>query len=109
VISLAEMHKMVLSETMPEGMTKRQFCEMLLKMGVEFWSGLDWGFTHAFSCVTGFVFNNVCYVIDVISETGLEVIEKVEICNEKIKYLKPTLFPDSRIPQRYQDVSQIWI
>jgi hypothetical protein len=98
VIPLSVMYKKVLGNDMPAGMNKKQFHQMLLSMGVEFFGGLDWGFTHAFSCVVGFVFNNICYVTEVISAVGLEVIEKVEICNEKIKYLNPTLFPDNESP-----------
>jgi hypothetical protein len=94
------MYEKILALPMPETMTKRKFLETLQKMGVEFFSGLDFGFTHNFAAVTGFVFNNTCYIIDCISMPELDVMEKIEVLNDRIKYLKPVLFPDPESPSR---------
>ena len=77
---------------------KKELLQMMKSKQMEFYSGVDFGFTHNFAVVTGAVWNNSLYIIDVISMQHLESTEKVEILNSRIRDLNPTLFPDPEDP-----------
>jgi hypothetical protein len=98
VLTLDKIFYRIFDENPPQNMTKKMFLTYFKLKGFQFHSGVDFGYTHAFSVVTAFVHNNVCYVIDTISEKELEIMEKIEVLNDRIKYLSPILYPDPESP-----------
>jgi hypothetical protein len=98
VLTLDKIYERVLGHDLPQNVTKKMFLAYLKAKGFQFYTGIDFGFTHAFSAVTAFVHQNICYVIDTISEKELEIMEKIEVLNDRIKYLEPILYPDPESP-----------
>jgi hypothetical protein len=98
MLTAGQMANMIDGAEYDNRFTKQQLIEMMISMGAQFYSGLDWGFTHKFSVTTAALIGHILYIIDVISISGLEVNEKVELCKQKIQYLKPIIYPDNAYP-----------
>lgn len=77
--------------------TKSQLLQLLLDKGARFFAGMDFGFTHNFSTVVGAVFGQFAFVFTVIAAPGLELDEKIAMC-EPLKPFNPTIFGDPEAP-----------
>jgi len=99
VISLETIYQRIFDADPPKNLTKKLLIDTLFQNGFDFYLGLDYGFTHNFSTALGIVHNNTCYILDVISESELDPMEKIEIMNGRYGSIKSrlTLFADPRI------------
>lgn len=93
-----EMYEMITGDKPYKSMTKRDIISLVVQSGGRFYSGLDWGFTHNFAVVTAAKVGNLLFVIDVICISGLELAQKLDICEKHLKPLNPTIFPDPEDP-----------
>jgi hypothetical protein len=69
------------------------------KTDARWYAGMDFGFTHNFVVVVGFVYDNRCYVVDCHSQADLEVGDQIALCEAKVKPLDPWIFADPENPQ----------
>lgn len=76
---------------------KQLLINTFIAKGCRFYSGMDFGFTHDFAVTTGAVFGNYMFILDVISMPGLELDDKIAVC-EKLRPLSPTIFGDPESP-----------
>ncbi|MDE2425723.1 MAG: hypothetical protein KGO96_07435 [Elusimicrobia bacterium] len=98
VITATQMLEKITGNKQLTEISKNDLIKYIQENKIQFYSGLDFGFTHNFAVVTGFVVENVIYIVDVICVPELEIMEKIELLNEKIKYLKPIMYPDPESP-----------
>jgi phage terminase large subunit len=59
---------------------------------------MDFGFSHIFAVVTIAVWGQNAFVIDAIGQAGLELEDKVAIC-QHLKALEPTIYGDPESPE----------
>lgn len=66
--------------------------------GMRFAAGMDHGFTHNFAVVLAAIDGARCYVFDVISVPELELSQKIDLCESKLKPFDPIVWPDQANP-----------
>jgi hypothetical protein len=98
MLTLDEMWKEVIGEAPAAPVTKGQLIEMFMQRGFPAVGGMDFGFTHCFAVVVGFVVGRRLYIVDAFEVPELEPHQCVEVCDRRIKYLNPLLWPDTAYP-----------
>jgi hypothetical protein len=98
MLTAAQMAEKMLGEPVKPNFTKSELIDLLRDRGARFVAGMDHGFTHRFCVVVGAIFNNICYVVDVISQEQLELGQKVSLCKERVAPLNPDVYPDTAYP-----------
>lgn len=94
----SQMAELITGEKYPDTFAKMDLIRLIQSMSIPFMAGMDHGFTHAFAVVTGALDGQKLYVIDSICSPGLELTERIEICDARIKHLSPTIYPDQAYP-----------
>lgn len=94
----AQMAELITGEKYPESFTKADLINLFTSMGMPAIAGLDWGFTHLWTVVLGFLDGQKLYIVECIGAAELELSEKLEICDRRIKHLSPTIYPDQAYP-----------
>ncbi len=77
---------------------KAELINLMRMLGVKFYAGYDWGFTHNFAVVVGALWGNIMYVFHVIAVPELETTQKLAICDSQVRYLEPVGYPDPEDP-----------
>lgn len=98
MLSPAQIARKITGDDFPDTYTKEELIDLFKSLGAEFVAGLDHGFTHNFAVVTGAIFGHILYIIDVIAKPNLELMQRVELCKEKLLHLNPTVYPDNAYP-----------
>lgn len=89
--------EMLTGEAQDRDLTKAQLLQLMVDKGARFYAGMDFGFTHNFATVVGAVFGQFMFVVTVIAKPGLELDEKIAVC-EPLKPFGPTIFGDPEAP-----------
>jgi len=97
VKTASEIAQMVTGRTAPQHLDKGTLLRILVDRGCKFVSGMDFGFTHPFSCITMAVWGQNAFVVDCVSRSGLELDDKVAVC-EHLRVLNPTIHADTEAP-----------
>jgi hypothetical protein len=97
-ISAQQMALVATGEDPGINFTKKDLIAMFKSLDATFYSGVDWGFTHNFVVVTAALLGHILYVFDVTIGGELLLPEKIDLCTKRLKYLSPTMFPDSSYP-----------
>lgn len=92
-----EIAEMLIGEKSERTWTKAQLLQLMVEKGARFYAGMDFGFTHNFATVVGAVFGQFMFVVTVIAAPGLELDEKIAIC-EPLKAFSPTVYGDPEAP-----------
>lgn len=98
MLTPAQIAEKITGDKFQDSFSKPQLINMLKSLGAVFYCGMDHGFTHHFSVVTGALIGHILYIIDVISVPRLELQQKVDLCKEKIKHFSPVIYPDNAYP-----------
>lgn len=99
MLTPAQMAEKITGDTYPETMTKPQLVELLKARETRFYGGMDFGYTHNFSCIVGALDGNRCFVLDVLSQAELEVEQQIELCDSTIRHCSPRIYADSENPE----------
>lgn len=98
MLSPSRMAHEITGDVYEPNMSKAQLIKLMLSNNMPIHAGMDFGFTHNFAVVTAAQFGNRLFVFHVLSVAGLELNQKIELCNNQIKYLNPTIYPDPAYP-----------
>ena len=98
VLSAAQIANKITGEDYNPKMTKSELIALLNSREVTWWAGMDWGVVHDFAVVLGAKDGHNMYIIDVISQSGLELGQKLELCDRRIKPFNPIIFADTASP-----------
>lgn len=82
-----------------QNFTKGDLILLMKARGMEFFAGLDWGFTHKFVIVSGARQGMNIFIFDVITVAGLDPEQKLTVA-EKIKFWNPRIFADPEAPDQ---------
>lgn len=96
--SAAQMAEMVTGEKHDPKLTKAQLIDIFKARGCQFVTGMDFGFTHNFACVTMALDGRRAYVVDVISAPELELAQKIELCQQRLTVYNPIIYADTAYP-----------
>lgn len=99
MLTAAQIYEKLVGEHAPAAFDREDLAAFAKSRGMEFFAGMDFGFTHKFSVVTGFRDGNRFFVIDCQAKTELEPDQQVELCDRTIKRWDPVIFPDMSSPQ----------
>ncbi len=98
-LSAAQIYEKLVGEVAPAGFDKARLVEFAKSRGLQFYSGMDFGFTHYFAVVTGFRDGNRFFVVDVQGQTELEPDQQVALCDSTIRHMDPIIYADPENPQ----------
>jgi hypothetical protein len=93
----SEMAAIITGNPYPQNISKSELLDLLVGSDARFYAGMDFGFTHDFSVVLGAVWGKYLLVVTVISMAGLELDEKIKIC-DPIKRFNPVIYGDPEAP-----------
>lgn len=98
MISAREMAERILGEPIKKEITKSDLVKVMRQHNVQFFAGQDYGYSHAFACVTAGVYGATMYIIDAFEVPGLEITQKIALCDDRIKELEPQIYGDVASP-----------
>lgn len=78
--------------------SKQDIIDMLRARQVKWVVGMDWGFTHMFAICLFAIDGRRAFLIEAYEVAGLELNQKVEYCNKRIKKYNPIVWPDPAYP-----------
>lgn len=96
-ITAGQMAHKLTGEEYPPNFSKAELIALMQTREVKFRSGMDFGFSHNFAVVTAAIDGNRCFVFDVISQAGIELVQQVEAC-DKLRVLRPRIWADDSQP-----------
>jgi hypothetical protein len=88
----------ITGEAYDESFTKADLIALMKTRDITFHSGMDFGFTHNFAVVTGALDGANLYIIDVIAIPGIEIGQKINLCDQKLKPYEPSIYADEAYP-----------
>lgn len=95
----AQMAEMLLGTKVDPNFTKKQLIALFKERDDwKFYTGMDFGFSHFFAFATGAADGYRCFIIDAFGESNLMPDQIVNACNNRLKYLNPTIFGDPEDP-----------
>jgi hypothetical protein len=98
MLSAAQMAEKITGDIYPPSFNKGNLVQLMISRGVEFHSGMDFGFTHNWAVVTAARDGHRAFVFDVIAIPGLELMEKIEMFKSRLGILDPMTYPDPAYP-----------
>jgi hypothetical protein len=98
MLTPAQIAEKVTGEHYDPKMTKTQLIALLKTREVQWHAGMDWGYTHNFATVIGARDGARMFIIDVISQPELELGQKLELCETRLKPYQAQIWPDPAYP-----------
>lgn len=98
LLTASEMAEKITGERYPHHFTKADLIQLMINRGMEFHSGMDFGYTHNWSVVTGGKDGHRLFLFDVIALPAMELMEKIEHFKSKLEFLNPMVYPDPAYP-----------
>lgn len=98
MLTAAQMAEKLTGERYDERMTKAQLVALMKARGVTWYAGMDWGYTHNFACSVGARDGARMFVVEAIEQPELELGQKLELCDLRLRPYEPTIFPDPAYP-----------
>jgi hypothetical protein len=93
-----EIAKKITGEEYSEEFTKADLLALMRTRDITFHAGMDFGFTHNFAVVTGAMDGGNLYIIDVIAIPGIELMQKIELCKQRIAHFDLSIYADEAYP-----------
>lgn len=98
LISIETMYQMLTGEAATHFISLDELYRLLNRLGATYYVGMDFGYSHCFAYVLGAVVGNNIYVIDAQEISGLELAQRISLCEQKLKSLDPIIYPDTAYP-----------
>ena len=97
LLTAGQMAEKITGQPYPEDFSKSQLIDLMKENGLNFYAGMDYGFTHLYAVVSGATWGQNLFVFDVIAQGGLDPVEKIDH-TERIKLWDPVIFADNEAP-----------
>ena len=99
ILSAAQIAKRITGTDYPEDFTKKQLIDLLKSNEIQFYCGIDHGFTHAFAVTVGAAIGDCLYIIDAYEFRKWEISQKINFCRDTLKTLyDPITYADTAAP-----------
>jgi hypothetical protein len=95
MISATQMASMITGEEYRREITKNELVQIMREHGVQFYGGQDYGYSHAFACTVGGVYGVNMFIVEAFEIPGLEITQKIEVCDERIKHFDAQIYGDT--------------
>jgi phage terminase large subunit len=92
------MAEMITGEAKPPQFSKHDLIALFKERHMRIITGMDWGYGHNFAVVTGATDGHNCFIFDVIAQPQLEITQKLEVCEVKLKPLAAEIWADPEDP-----------
>lgn len=99
VIPASKMAKMITGEDYPDTFNKTDLIKLFQKEKARFYSGMDHGYTHPFSVVSGALVGHRLYIFDVIVLAEVELSDQLKHCRAHLPW-NPSIFGDTAAPDK---------
>jgi len=100
MLSVSEMWETITGDVMPSSLprTKESIIQLLISRGCRWVAGMDFGFSHLFAVCLFAVDGRRAFLIDAFEVGGLELLQKIALCDRRIKRYNPICWPDVAYP-----------
>lgn len=78
--------------------TKERLIQKMRERRCRFVGGIDWGYTHATAVVVAAIDGRRAFIIESFEIPGLELAQKIEVCDRRVKPYTKELWPDPAYP-----------
>lgn len=93
------MAELITGDPMPYIKDKAMLLSLMKQKGVDFYVGMDFGFSHNFAVIVIAVWGQYVFVVDVFAQAGLELDDKIQACEYiKTVYNNALIYPDPAYP-----------
>lgn len=82
----------------PEIRTRAQLFQLFTSLGARIAAGMDFGFTHNFAVIIAAIYGNKAYIFQAFELAGLEIMEKLSLCETLLRPYNPIIHPDQAYP-----------
>jgi hypothetical protein len=93
--SATQMASTITGEEYRREITKTELIQIMREYGVQFYGGQDYGYSHAFACTVGGVYGVNMFIVEAFEIPGLEITQKIEVCDERIKHFDAQIYGDT--------------
>lgn len=94
----AQIAAKILGEAVDPKFTKQQLYALAIQREMQFYVGIDWGYSHNFVVVVGLRDGVRMFILDCWSLGERDDSQKIDFCNKRIKHLDPIIFADPESP-----------
>lgn len=94
----AQIAEKIVGEKFDESFTKAQLYALCMSREMQFFCGMDFGFTHNFVSTIGVRDGARMFILDCFSLGELDDPQKVDFCTRRFKHLKPIIYGDPEAP-----------
>ena len=98
MLTAAQMAQKITGENYDPKMTKEQLVAFMKERELRWYSGWDWGFRHNWAVVIGAKDGNRMFIVEAIAQPELEIGQKLQLCEARVKPYDPVIFPDMSYP-----------
>ncbi len=98
LVNAAKMAEIITGDVPKKGFGVSDLLKLFKENGVTFHAGMDFGFTHNFSVVLGALWGNTIFIFKTNQQAGLEISQKIELCDRNIRDYDPMIAPDQAYP-----------
>lgn len=95
MMSAAQIARRVTGREFPDTLSKAQLITLLGTLDVQWFAGVDHGYTHCFAGVLGVKFGNLMFILDAFEVPGLEIDGKVHLLKDRFAPHNPAIFADT--------------
>lgn len=82
----------------PHIRTKQQLFQLFKSLDAKIVAGMDFGFTHNFAVLIAAIYGNKCYIFHAFELQGLDINEKLTVCETMLRPYDPIIHPDNAYP-----------
>ena len=97
-LSAAKIAEKITGEPFPDYFTKGQLYELCIQREMQFYVGMDWGYTHNFVSALGVRDGARMFIIECYSLGDMDDVQKVDFCARRFRDLKPIIYADPESP-----------
>lgn len=98
MLTLDDMWEKVTGEKPLAPVSKDALIEMFKARGFPVSGGMDFGFTHMYAVVVGFIVGRILYIVEAFEVPELEPQQCVEVCDRRVKHYGAKYWPDVAYP-----------
>lgn len=98
ILTAAQIAKRITGDEYDKKLSKDQLLKLLQGRDVQWYAGMDFGFTHNFAVVLGVKDGDRMFIIHAFSQAEIELGEKLDLCESQLKPYGATIFPDMADP-----------
>lgn len=98
LISAETMYEMLSGESTLSKVSIEGLYGLLNRLDAAYYTGMDFGYSHCFAYALGAVVGSRVFIVDALEVAGLELSQRIVLCEQKLKPIDSIIYPDTAYP-----------